>query len=216
MDTSIPRRRRTAAFAIALSTGLAAGGASALTIDFEGEVGSVGNTGDSIVLDGFEFTLADIEQEGFLRIVTQDDIVESGTTKLFAANRAAVTMTKADGGAFSILSFDLGGSFTDVPTRWADGVRVEAMFSGGGSTSLLVDLPDSDPSYVGTTWAQSNVESLSFTPEGSNGTGTFDFEFVLDNIVVDEMTPIPLPAGLPLLAAALGATGLVARRRRAG
>lgn len=203
---------RALALLLASMTLGAASTAHAAVIDFEGKTGSANSTGDTITVDGFTFTQTSVSSSGFSTITTQNDIVEPGTTKLFMANHSSIEMSMG-GAAFSLSSFDLGGSFVNNPNRWADQVKVTATFFDTTISSLFVDLPLLSPTYVGTDWALTNVVGLLFEASGSNGTGINDFEFVLDNIAVN-MSAVPVPAGLPLLLIGLGSFGLVSRRRK--
>src|SRR5438552_3961266 len=93
--------------------------AYSVTITFEGKSGLIFNSGEFLDVEEFRFTLTNVNG-GFLNITSQSNIVETGTTKLFAANHSIVTLTRIDGQAFDLLSFDIGGSFDFAPNRWAD------------------------------------------------------------------------------------------------
>lgn len=72
-----------------------------------------------------------------------------------------------------------------------------------------------DPGYIGFYGiiADTAFSSLTFT---SNNDGTFtDDDIRIDDVTFADVAPIPLPAGLPLLLAGLGAFGIARSRRKA-
>lgn len=97
--------------------------------------------------------------------------------------------------------------------------------SGSGTTTGGTALFASDQAPGGGTPVLSNLD-LSVNPSFQNLTGTFTFYFAaasgatfdtartwrVDNILLDG-APVPIPAALPLLLAALGTLGAIARRR---
>jgi hypothetical protein len=188
--------------------------ASAAVIDFEGASGFANDNGEFFTVDGFRFTHTDVTSNGATLVSNAANVVEPTTTKLHAINHSIATMSAADGSAFALTSFDLGGSFVASPSRWADKIQVTANFAGGSSSTILVDLPAALPEYVSTSWSLTNVLSLVFAPSGSNGTGPNDFEFTLDNINVAENPAVPLPPALALFVSGLAALGLLARRSK--
>ena len=202
----------TAVLSAAIFFGLTLDKAHATVVDFEGATGSASATGDSFNVGGLNFELTDLGL-GFLQVFNDDNFVEPGTTKLFAANHAEITMTLAAGGAFSVSSLDLGGSWVNSPNRWADQVQIAAQLNGGGIFQTLVDLPSLSPTYVTANLNLTNILSLNFAAFGSNGTGLYDYEFTVDNINYN-LAAVPLPASLAMLFVGIGAlVGL--RRKRA-
>lgn len=209
--------------ALACGTVFAAGAASAAIIDFERSAQLIAqDVGDKITVDGFDFTFA---AEGpavpgfadaFLITVDQDDIVEPGTVKLFAANLAEILLTAANGAAFDIRSLDLGGSFIDFPDRWADKVLLTGLRRDGSTAMQLIDLPPAGSNYVAASLDValfSRLISLRFTPVGSNGAQPIDFEYVIDNLDV-ALRPIPVPAAAPLMLLGVAAFRIAAGRRK--
>jgi len=197
---------------ILLAAGLAfftSTSAHADTITFEGASGFAGTPGTFFDVDGFRFTFDGPIGDGFLIIIGQSDIVEGGTTKLFAANHAQITMTKIGGGAFSLLGLDVGGSFISFPGRWADSVDV----TGGGNT-VHVPLPSNDPTYQSANTNFLNVMSVIFVPFQNPNHGVDNYEYTLDNLVVGApvVAPVPEPTAIALLG--LGALGVLCYRRR--
>ena len=107
----------------------------------------------------------------------------------------SLTLTRAGGGAFSLVSFDYSCVF-----RCNFTVGTTAFTSGSTSSNSFTTA-----SPVGFT----DVTSLVFTRNVST--------HAIDNIVLtydDDLTPIPVPAALPLLLAGIGGLGLMARRKR--
>jgi hypothetical protein len=86
-------------------------------------------------------------------------------------------------------------------TGWRDGARIaRALFSMGALPSLFAD-----PAFAG-------LDQLVIrTPAEPPAYALGNSHFSIDNLVI---TPVPLPAGLPLLAGALVLLGLSRRRRR--
>jgi len=171
-----------------------------------------------LAVEGYEFTLQTVPTTsvGFLVISTQDDIVESGTSKLISANRANVLFSKIDGSFFDLNQFDIGGSFTSVPGRWASQVEVKGFLSGGGSVSHIANISDDTPVYTEVVLPSTfdSLSSVLFSAISSNGSGENDFEFTLDNIYVSEVSKIPTPALLPGLIG-MGAAALRKRKQEA-
>lgn len=175
----------------------------AAIIDFEGKSAITTTNGGYIDIDDYRFTLTNVAA-GFLGVTNQVNLIESDTTKLFAANHSILTLSRVDNGLFDLLSFDIGGSWVDIPERWADTVNVSS--AAGAITATLAGHP---ANYQTITPAFLGVNSVTFTPQ-SNG-GLSDYEFVIDNINVGVST-VPEPQSLLLLAIGLVGFGLSRRR----
>jgi len=181
------------------------GSASATVITFEGPPGQVFTVGGFIDVSGFRFTLTAAPAGGFELVTGQSNIVEPGTMKLFAANHSEITMTRVGGGAFDLISLDVGGSFTTSGNRWADHVDIIT----GGNT-LTVNLPSNSPTYQFASPNFLSVNSVLFQPFGHVGGDVVDFEFTLDNITV---VTVPEPTTFLLLAFGLAGLVRITRRR---
>ena len=198
-----------AIFALALFAGSAA--QAAAIIDFEGATGTVTNVGEFIDVGDYRFTFSDNDlngsanANGFLGITSQNSIVEPGTSKLFAANEAQITVSRIDGGAFDLLSVDIGGSWISSPSRWASSVDI----LGGAPMNVILGV---NPVYQNIALNYAGVTSVVFTPKINEGGGPNDFEFVLDNLEVDTATSVPEPSYLMLLGLSLLSIGLLRAR----
>jgi hypothetical protein len=72
-----------------------------------------------------------------------------------------------------------------------------------------------DPGYIGF-FGISSDDAFDAVRFVTNNAGAFtDDDFQLDTVLFSDAAPIPLPAGLPLLIAGLGALGIVRARRNA-
>lgn len=107
----------------------------------------------------------------------------------------SLTLTRTGGGAFSLIRFDYSClslcNFSVGGTTITDGSNVLESFTTLSPTSGFTD-----------------ISSLLFSSSNS--------VHRIDNIVLsyDDIPPIPLPAGLPLLLGGLAGLGLMARRKR--
>lgn len=192
------------AFGFLLAAGIILGAtaaANADTITFGGS-GVASSVGDFIDANGYRFTLSAAPSYSFLEIISTPGALETG---LFAANHSEVTMTQIGGGAFSLNSLDLGGSWVSYPDRWADHVDI---ISGGNT--FTVNLPGNDPTQHTVSPDFQNVTSVLFRPYGNVNGGVNNFEFTVDNLVVGQAS-VPEPSTLLLIGS--GMTGLVAMRR---
>ena len=172
-----------------------------MIIDFESTFGSASNVGEFIDVGDYRFTFSDNDLNGdatmggFLTVTGQSDIVEPGTRKLFAANEAQITMSRIDGGAFDLLSADIGGSFVSSTGRWASSVDI----LGGAPIGVVLGV---NPVYQNVLLNYTGVTSVVFTPNINANQGPNNFEFVIDNLEVDAAT-VPEPSYLMLLGLSL-------------
>jgi hypothetical protein len=169
-----------------------AGAASAATVTVTIDFGTVrGDVDSPYVEDGFEIA------GDFLFLAGDSPAI---SIQLDEEGTPLLTLTRRGGGTFSLLSFD------------------HACFLFAGSCGFSVD---SDLDSVSTSVSSEVGSFATVSPTGFTDVTSLFFRWdsaipLVDNIVLGYEDPavIPLPAGLPLLAAGLGALGLAARRRR--
>lgn len=178
---------------------------SAVVIDFESlyeNNNSTNNQGDSYSEDGFTLTKPD----DFYNFMSFGDLSPKfvGSTSLFNNTvGTTTTLTKDDGGFFSIFSIDLNElNFDRVVT-----VNFTGTTSGGGTVNQSFTL-DGIKSTVETFFFNAlftDLTQLSWVQESPY--------HQFDNIVLD-VAAVPVPAALPMMASGLLAFGFVAYRRR--
>jgi hypothetical protein len=197
--------------------------AFANTITFEGRSNeAVFTTGEFLHVDGYDFALHNI-LGGFIVITSQSNIVESGTTKLTTGNYAEITMSKYGGGAFDLLGFDLGGSFTDpgLGFYWASAVTVTGTFAAGGSLSQAVAL-HTTPDYRHVTLTGfTGLSDVLFSPlpniDSDQWTNPWRRNFSLDNLNVQaSKVPDSSDTAALLSIAIVGIVSVRRFRRRLG
>lgn len=186
---------------------------SAVTIDFEGANAQVLVIGDSFDIGDIRFTMSGGHTgRGFLEASPAWDvgIVESGNRKLVSANFAEVTITRVDGGIFDVTNIDIGGFHTGFLAGWANHVDIS-----DGSSTVTANLLGQGNTYLNVSVSFLNATSVTFTPFHNIGSGpdSNNYNFTIDNIVVDE--PVPDTGSTALLLGA-GLLGLAAIRRRFG
>ena len=195
----------------------------AQTVTFE-DVPS--HTSGSFVSAGFNFVANGSSAAAFLGQYCGPACPDNGTTMLISPygdvgqGQSTVTMSKAGGGSFSLLSFDGAGSFNFNVVAWNDpsliplSIDVTGSLVGGGTVrqSFAIDnsqnqsgtLNFSNYSFSGF----KNITSVTFSASGSSS-AVFN-GFTLDNISV---SAVPEPESFALMLAGLGILGLAVRRR---
>lgn len=125
-------------------------------------------------------------------------------------------------GQIYAITFDLSAAVYQAPSQATsafDQVRVDVLRS---NNSVLASFDAAPGAWTGN--MDFTTESFTYTGDGTGdirlrlgpsvaGSGRFNGAF--DNVVLSNPAPVPLPAGLPLLAAALVGLGLTARRKSA-
>ena len=80
------------------------------TITFEGMgIVYIENVGEFIDVNDYRFTLTADISNGFVQTISQTNIIEPNTTKLFVANHSEITLTRIDAMPFNLYSLDLAG-----------------------------------------------------------------------------------------------------------
>jgi hypothetical protein len=83
------------------------------------------NDGETHSVEGFNFKLQSGRADSSFYISGLQDAayVNNGSKNLYSANQANVLVTSAAGLSFDLFSFELGGSFVDLPDAWATVTR---------------------------------------------------------------------------------------------
>lgn len=179
--------------------------ASAAVLTFEG----VNNTAYNapITRQGFDIGNVAGDQQHFHEISPCCNLPSNGTGVLLNDRDTRIFIEKNGGGTFSLGNFDAASS--GASNLGGLGITVEGFLGGFSVGSLIV--ADLGAGYM-TLFSGlfGNVDRVVFDGTGLNG------GFILDNVSLDEgqgPSPVPVPAGLPLLIGALGALGLIRRKR---
>mgnify|MGYP002783684983 CR=1 FL=1 len=130
----------------------------------------------------------------------------NGSTALFNTFVGfGTTLTRLDGGVFTLTSLDVGplvpdlsGELTFVGTTVAGGTVSRAVAFGPGLAPLTVDFGTAFQDLISVSWAQ----------ETENQAHQFD------NIRLDETIPIPEPGTVFMLLGGLSALSMLSMRRR--
>lgn len=221
---------------LASAVAFAATGAAASLINFEtpatggGAAGSVGSNsltvGDVTFTSNGDLAIAEVGDplEGFVNDTLEDDTPNDpgalGTFFLTTALRKTSVLDIDYANPVSGLNFDLvdiDGSQINQPEqfviRFFDENDVELV---GLAKTFTGDTgnPDTGDGVLTNVSVSSMTLIGRVSIEGTRPTGTADVGIAFDNFDVDSPAPIPLPAGLPLLAGGLGAMAWLRRRQR--
>lgn len=211
-----------AILAIAATPALAA----SVTVDFENAFTAVGpgQVEPSYTDQGYRFTPTGGDAEIGPSFCGAPDFcaVGNNTSYLSALNDAEVTVTRTDGGTFSLLSF--AASFLPSPALDYTGLDIRLALIGigaGGNASQSVDLlGDGAGNFVFNSYAVDpslrNVSSLTFSACFFDGTSCVRASGLATNdaqFSIDDLSFVPEPSAAWLVALSLA--GLALTRRRA-
>lgn len=170
----------------AAALGLAASTASAAVLTFD-DYTSVDLEQTSIEYRGLTFTKT--LGNGYQYVWDGSSPNSNGTNALIYGYGSGVTITRTGGGLFSLLNLDMAIS-------WYNSQATESVMINGTAFTLT----------QGLTELTTNLFGVSQVTISGSGAGYW----LADNVTA----AVPLPAGLPLLAAGLAGLGLLARRRK--
>lgn len=202
---------------------------NAVPITFDSPISFSGPPiGGAFVTQGFRFVFGADNAKGISTgsFYCSPECPDNGTNYLLSQDSGrfqAVTMTRVDGGLFSLLGFDAAESFT-APADYlsATSINVLGIRGDGSMVNMAVELdglndgsgPGQDFQHFVAAPHFFNVQSLSFNGFGGpffGQEGNFYQDFSLDNIdVIDHAVPEPSP----LVALATGLFGFFLLRRR--
>ncbi len=146
---------------------------------------------------------------------------ENGTN-YYLSQYGGFIIDRTDGAAFSLTGFDGAEAHMDRESLWADQILVTGTLLDNSTVSagfILDEVQDATgplndfQTFLTTTFG--SVVSLRF--DGLQDDGSRDGWFSLDNIVLGDAvdtTPVPLPAGMPLMLAGMAAFGAARRLNR--
>ena len=192
--------------ATVIAASLSGVSASAAVLTFEGVNNTIYNA--PITRLGFDIGNVVGDQQHFHEITsTGFSLPSNGTGVMLNDRNTRIFIEKNGGGTFSLGNFDAASAGSS--NLGGLGITVEGFLGGFSVGSLAV--ANLGAGYM-TLFSGlfGNVDRVVFDGTGLNG------GFILDNVSLDEgqgPSPVPIPAGMPLLVAALGALGLLRRKR---
>jgi len=218
---------KTLATAAVLSLGVGAAHAALLNFEDEGYTGNTVDLGNSAAFAAFDVTFK--SDNGLFAVKSggpADAFVPNDTTN--PAGQFDDYFLSSDFGTRTELSIlygtgvaeasfevaDIDGSGTDLEVFTftafdATDAVLKTLTVTGDDTTL-----DGEVTPIGFSDVGGLIQRIDIVGTTEGGTRKIGIAFDNFNTDVDVTTPIPLPAGLPLAAAALGALGLLRARRK--
>ena len=171
--------------------------------------------GETISSDEFDFTLSPNGSFISVNYWNGSDFLNNGTPALFLANNGSITMDEvvASSSGFSLDGFDLGGSWSD-PSRWASGINITGNLVGGGTVITYVDLPTSFTFESVILDGFTGLSSVVFNPVINPNNGFNNYEFQIDNLVVNQAAAVPEPGTWAMMLLGFGAACFALRLRK--
>jgi hypothetical protein len=166
--------------------------------------------GETHSVEGFNFKLQSGRADSSFYISGQQDgaYVNNGSKNLYSANQANVLVTSETGLSFDLFSFELGGSFVDLPDAWAESLTIIG-HGDAGDVMTTVALPSTATlTTISLNWF--GLKSFELRPNGNPNVDAFGPDFAIDNIRVGV---IPEPGSAALVLAGLAA--FLGRSKRA-
>ncbi len=181
---------------------------AAQVIDFDhvSPLRAIANGAGSYVDHGFRLTPTFGNADGFILVGNYQPennphhnqaMVNNGTPNLVCANHVVLRLDAADGRAFNLARFEIGGTFNQEEVHrwsWASAVVIIGHRAGGGQDSTKrVELNDDGQidhamNTVVLNWT--GLISVEFVPEQSLiGLGDNDYEFTIDSVEAEFVVP---------------------------
>ncbi len=150
--------------------------------------------------------------------------VSCGCSGASNASSAYLDLSQVSGSPFSVQSLLVAEGRTNVsfgPTNrtfakfGSTALEILGTFASGGTISFVHQFDGIANSNPATDFENillvgfEGLSSLRFTGLGGSNNG---YSFSVDDIVVNEISPVPLPAGLPLIVGALGSFAFIRRK----
>lgn len=204
------RNRLWAPLVVSALAAVAAPASAATTIGFEGQGGFISFEPATFDESGFRFSYVN-GSNGFALVAAPPNCGPpcsfSGTNAFYSYNTGTLTVTRIDGGLFSLSSLSAAVTFTNL-NRPLFLLITGSGASGNVSTTLSVNDGSADSFTTFSVNGFTNLNSLSFA-----GSSSFP-EFALDNIVLSSSSAVPEPSTWAMMLLGFFGLGAALRSRR--